>query len=251
MVMSIAPGGGLLLRFPDGRVEQFATLRDAHRAACASELDLLVEDEVYEVHGEQRARRGRLSLRYPADRGKGHAVLVLSHTDEDRHSALRGAYQDFLELAEAYAGDPGDFLKAWRFIDHHPTFWTAQRIDEDPWTWSTSGYCSRIDQEVWREGEQFGHGGVGPVLVSLRAGGHVPEDSGRGTRYKDHYADWRLEVTALTFEKAILLLAQRVALCFERDGTPKPDEEVGLDEPKWVREVKSRIADLDVGDDPE
>ena len=48
MVMSVVDEGTLRLRFPDGRIESFDTLPEAHRAALDSDLDLFVEDNVFE-----------------------------------------------------------------------------------------------------------------------------------------------------------------------------------------------------------
>lgn len=245
MVMSVVDEGTLRLRFPDGRIESFDTLPEAHRAALDSDLDLFVEDNVYEALGDDRSRRHRLLFGYPSEGNDGYTTMVMSYTDDDRHAGLRAAYEAFLDAAAEYVATPGDFPRAWRFIDQHPAFWTAPNLDQHPWLWETSGYCSRITQFVRRHEEELGQGGVGPALVSLDAGGHVPEDTGRGTRYRDHYADWRLEVTAHSFEEAILLLAERVEMCFDHEGNPKSEDQINLPVPDWVQQLKSRVADVD------
>lgn len=241
IVMSLVDGELLRLRYPDGREDTFDRLPAAHEAARQTDWDLFVADEVFEHYDDGRMM-GQLT--YPSGRD-GFVTMVISWTDGERHEALQRDYQDFVKIAAAYEADPRDFYLAWRFIDRHPAFWTAYDLDGHPWHWETDGYCSKLTQTVWRRDEELGRGGVGPVIVSVAAGGHVPEDKGRGHRYKDHYADWQLEVDASTFEEAILLLAGRVELCFERDGTPKPEEQIPLEKPGWVTTLESRIAELD------
>lgn len=243
VVLGLAPDRiALELRFPHGTVTRFASLRDAGEAAHASGLDLGIDADVYTVHGTSRL--GGLGLSYPSGRGGGYTTLVLASTDADRHRRLREGYRGFLNAADDYEREPSDMVGAWRFVDRHPAFWTAPDLEARPWHWDQDGYCSRILQSVWREGEEF-DAPSGPVRVTLEAGAHVPEDRQRGTRYRDHYADWRLEVTSVSFEEAFLILADRVHQCFTRAGDSRPDAETGLAEPAWIAEVRRRLADAD------
>lgn len=233
-VLDLSSDDQLTLRSPGGRLETFGSLPEAHEAARDAEGDLRITDAVLERFGDG-------PLVYDSEDGDGYSDVVFSYTDADRLTHLQCAYRDFLDIAKAYEADPTDFFCAWRFVDRHPAFWTAPDLDRRPWHWDVSGYASRLTLSVWRQDEELGRGGVGPVIVSREAGGHVPVDEQRGTRYRDHSRDWRLGVDAHSYEHAIILLAERVAMCFELDGSVRPADAVALDKPSWVTEFESWV----------
>lgn len=64
---------------------------------------------------------------------------------------------------------------------------------------------NRVELSAWR-------GDDGATEIGLETGSHTPEMT-------DHFHDPGLDVTAPTFEKAVLELARQVAITFSDDGS--------------------------------
>lgn len=219
----------MILTYLDGTEEMFTDLPTLDEAIRASGEEVSIDKEVYELFGE------RYMLSYPIEGGKYFAVIS-SITDEDRYALLQETYSYALMNIDSYRDDPS-FMNAWKLVNTHPAFWLARNIHTHPWSWQTSGHCSQLRQELdWTEE-------TGPI-ISLSTGGHVPKElSDDQPAYSQHYGDWRLEVAGLTFEEAIMALADRVVLCFNDDGTNKPEDEIELPIPEWVLELEERLSD--------
>ncbi len=101
----------------------------------------------------------------------------------------------------------------------------------------------KVHQSVWKDR----HCDSDPeqVLVGLEAGSHVENNDKGEPTYNSHYGDWRLEVVGNTFEEAVVKLAARVVLCFNNDGTDKPEDSIDLPKPQWVAELEERLDEID------
>lgn len=238
VLSTVEEDGKRILRVtaPDGEFTDFQKLAEVDRARHSGGWDLTIEDDVYEHFSEGR-RHGMLT--YPSERD-GYVGMLMAHSDGKRRASLERAYAEFLEAKQLYEWDPKDFVKAWQFIDSHPAFWTAYDLEEHPWYWETQGYCSKLRQYVSASSRD------GLPVVSLEAGGHVPEaTSPKGKAYSEHYGDWRLEVRARSFEEAILELAFRVSRAFDAQGNSLSEDEFPYEAPEWINELRERIADGD------
>lgn len=234
-VLSLTEDGKRLALSYAGNTREFDTLQEAYDALRENDLDLLIDDAVYPVFGEDNLRGLGLSLPSEED---GFTTMVMSFTDEDRHNSLRRGYKSFLEIAENYSKNPSDFATAWEFINSHPAFWVTHDVENSPWNWSQGGHMSKVTQWV-------GKTKLGKTFVSLETGSHVEKKSYGVKAYATHYGDWRLEVSGLTFEEAVIKLASRVAICFDNEGNDKPDAGEILEsvKPEWVYDLESRLAD--------
>lgn len=237
VLSTLEENGELILRVtsPDGETTGFQKISEVDNARHKGGWDLTIEDDVYERFGKGRDY-GMLSYELEDSRYVG---MLMAHSDGKRRATLERAYADFLEDKQLYDWAPRDFVKAWRFIDSHPAFWTAHDLDEHPWYWETEGYGSKIRQYIYASKDG------GPV-VQLEAGGHVPHATHpEGKRYSEHYGDWRLEVRARSFEDAILELAFRVSRAFDAQGNSLDESEFPYDAPEWIKELRERISEDD------
>lgn len=225
------------ITFPDGARESFDSLREADGRLCSTEFDTTITDK----RSEPDELLGRGSVTYSTE--NGYTGVIFAYTDADRRASLQDDYKDSRKAIEAYLADPQDFAKAWTMIDQHPAFWTFMTGPKSPWYWNTSGYCSKIRQSVYTDKS-------GNPYIVLEAGGHVPTrqnfDTGEDdVNYTEHYGDWRLELSAPTFEEAIKKLAGRIAICFNPDGTDREGAYEILEDskPEWIRDLEGQIAD--------
>jgi len=232
-------GKSLELISVDGTSQIFSELKDAHKVILSSDKDLFIDESVYNLFPESQG----FMLTYPSEGGKGYTTLVMSHTDEDRHKSLRSSYKDSLFYIEKYEAEPNDFFNAYHLIDSHPAFWIVADLVENPWYWSQEGYMGKVHQHVWKD--RHCESDPEQTMVALEAGSHVEKDSEGKPSYNSHYGDWRLEVVAKTFEEAVIALAARVVLCFNSDGTDKPEDSIDLPKPKWVVELEERLDEHD------
>jgi hypothetical protein len=230
--------------------------------------DVVFAPEVAAGLGEAETRELGGSLSIPERRADGSIRgyrMLLANCDDERLALLECAYEDFLETDQAWRADPS-FYNSWVWLDTHPAFWTRSGHagglvglvgpggSEDPrsskwpgrlWDWETSGHCGSLcvcpvlDEDT------------GAVAITVEAGGHVPDQerlTASGTvvvegAYLEHYRDSRLEVSASSYEEAIMELAGKVDRFFAPDGEPRPD--VPYEKTAWEVELERRIRDLD------
>ena len=221
----------LRLTEPDGSYQDFATVAEVASAQRNSELDLAIEQDVYEHFAD-----GYRSLSYPVER-KGYVGMLFGYTDERRRKSLESAYRYSLENQNRYAEDPTDFLRAYRFIDTHPAFWTTFDLEKHPWHWETNGYCGKLRQFVSGRDD-------GSYRFALDGGGHVEHSTGDGrSAYSEHYGDWRLEARGNSFEEAILDFAARLVLAYDSEGNGLSEDGFPYPIPEWVQDLRRIDAD--------
>jgi len=218
----------------DNKKLEYEDIASAHEAINEVDYDLIADQSAVKQLG---GRRGFLT--YKTD--DGNYGVILDHTDEDRRRGLETNFEDFLNVAKTYHDDPHDFLKSWNYINDHPVFWT--RLKDSFWHWETTGYLTNHAHfGVWED--------EGKVLYSIDAGGHVEGSLDHVEPYVTHYADWRLEVVDISFEKAVIQLAERVAICFHDDGTDRENAKEILErvKPQWVTDLEQRLNDAKPSD---
>lgn len=222
---------------PEGETINFKGLKEADEARHSNDWDLAIEDEVYEHFGKDRAHG---MLTYELEE-LGYVGMLMGQSDAKRRASLERDYADFLEAKQLYDSDPENLVKAWRFIDCHPAFWTAYNLDKHPWHWETYGYGSKIRQEVYASSKD------GLPVVSLEAGGHVPHAATPNTTaYSEHYGDWRLEVRARSFEEAIIELAFRTSKAFDAQGNSLGEEDFPYATPEWIKDLRVSLSEEDL-----
>lgn len=231
-LLAVTADNRLELIQPDGSAQVFDTLEEAYNASRENDLDLNIAPAVAEREGE----KDTFFLSFPSERD-GFRTMVMGYTDQDRLDSLKRGYGDFLENAKRYAEAPEDFVKAWRFLDTHPAFWTAMDLQEKPFYLAQEGHANKLRLSVYRDN--------GETVVELETGSHVPPE------YATHYGDWRLEITASTYELAVVELAKRVALTHNLDGTDAEGADEIFEKPNWVKDLEERLEeykDLDEED---
>lgn len=230
-LLAVTADNKLELIQPDGSARVFDTLKDAYNASRESDLDLNIAPEVAAREGE----KDTFFLSFPSE-DKRFSTMVMGYTDQDRIDSLKRSYGEFLEYAKSYASNPEDFVKAWRFLDTHPAFWTASDLKGHPFYWAQEGHANKLNVSVYRH--------EGETVIELETGSHVPPE------YTTHYGDWRLEVAAETYELAIIELAKRVALTHNLDGTDVEGADEIFEKPNWVKDLEERLEEYkDLGEE--
>lgn len=191
----------------------FATLEEAYDFAHEVDtVDLTVGGITYEgeVPEPYEQWEDATWIITPVEDGT-HRLLMFNH-DALGYRDLQVAYTNWLEIATAYdTSDGDDFYHAYLFVDNHPAFWirglthdrTVEHIQNNPFNWSTSDYFHGMLEHD------------GSHVHSFEAGSHVEPE------YREHYADYDLEVDAPSYEDGIIALAQKISAKFHHDGSQR------------------------------
>lgn len=216
-----------------GEKEEFDDFSAVADALDAHYGDYLFDPSVHEALKETNPFDIEIGIGLPLENGM--VRLLIGMDDKIRKMTLREGYRAFLKTAQNYALER-NFINAWHFIDRHPAFWTANDLENSPFTWNQSGHMSQVSVYV-EQNEQ------GEPVVILETGAHVP-DGENSKPYSTYYADWRLEVEGATYEEAVIALADRVNICYDVDGNPRPDADERLlsSKPEWVATLEERLA---------
>lgn len=211
--------GGFVIEDPDGgRSDVYPTLAAAYDGFDRAVLgrNIVFSDDC--VAAEEGAEELLGGVVLP----NGRFLIVF--TDADELALLQEAYRSWQDVYEEWRQDPKDFVKAFYFLEQHPAFW-VRATEERTFSWHTAAGAPR---EVcpWRDDQ-------GNVGVSMELGAHVAPE------YTTHYHDIRLDVTAGSYEEAVVELATRVDLFFDKDGVER--EGVPFEEPEWMIEVRRRL----------
>ena len=150
----------------------------------------------------------------------------LSFTFDDRERIDKYSYWVFLQINEQYEKDREDWVTAYRWLKNHPAFY--HRYESNMNDWATDDGLDDIYQNVGRDDQ-------GGALVKLEHGTW----EGKG-RTGQRSVDFRLSVTASSFEEAFVLLAKRVRKNFSTDGVDYGKQE---DLPVWYEELVARLRD--------
>lgn len=213
----------------------FPTLDGAYDWACSENLNFDISPS---IPGEENGW-----VFGPVERALG-GRLYFSSTDQDKMMLLQYAYQEFLQAAEGYLANPTDFLRSYRFLDHHPAFWVredrprrGQREELNPtWDWKTGGHAMALWQCPMALGpqdseEQRAHYPLG-YSWAMEAGGHVLPG------LQHHYHDLRLDVYGTSLEDAHTQLAALVHKFFNLDGTEREGVEYEKSELELTLEAR-------------
>jgi hypothetical protein len=146
------------------------------------------------------------------DTDNGRVRLLVSITSEDIEDILKHDYLEWLTVVSIdYNMDPEDFVKAHKFLSHHPMFW-VKGTKEKSFQWATDLGLDNMSINVWADEE------TGKPVVFLEHGQHH-EDG-----YTYFYRDVRIFVQEETFEKAIIAMAAKVNAVFDLDGNERAVE---------------------------
>lgn len=172
------------------------------------------------------------SLTYKRE-GERTSRLLISHTSADSEYLAKAGYLGFLNTAEAYLGNPDDFLLSWEFINHHPAFWYRWNENHEH-AWTTDNGVSKMWIQPTLNDE-------GNLVFMMEAGAAVPP--ARTT----HYHDFRLDVWAPTYENGIIQTAALVHKFFHLDGSERENVEYQKSELELI--LEQRINELSQDDE--
>ena len=153
--------------------------------------------------------------------------LLLSFTDADQLRLQKYGYWCFLELDKKYQENPEDFYLAYHWLDSHPAFY--YRYENNLNRWEQGRGLQEVTQNVIK-------GDDGEIAIVLEHGANSNKDRVGTSRY----ADFRLDVTASTFEEAYIKLAAAVNANFTSDGI---DREIKGETPEWAKAIVSEIGE--------
>jgi hypothetical protein len=148
---------------------------------------------------------GTLNYQEPPKAGRPVTnTMYFSRTWKDTVLLAKTHYFHFLKIAKQYETNPRNFPLAWNFINGHPAFW-IRNANTNNWKLYTNAY---ITMNV------FGSS-TGEAEVTL-------EHGGANTDRTAHYGGYsELEVSAESYESAIIMLARAVHKTFNYDGSRK------------------------------
>lgn len=129
--------------------------------------------------------------------------FLIAITEIDKVLMLKYQLLTFYQIAEQYHNDPNNFTNALNFIEKHLIFWTRNYGGRD-WEYHFTPWV------------EFATNEKGKPICMLEAGEHHVESN-----YTETCHDYRLDVYAPTYEKAIIKLAKRITKYYNDDGTEK------------------------------
>lgn len=186
----------------DENVVEFDTIVEAYDyASTLKDRYQVVLNSSVNGHG------GKLiSLGFLCDSKDGSSRLLSNVTTEDLEDIMKHDYLEWLtKVSVDYNSDPEDFLKAHKFLTHHPLFWVKGK-KEKSFQWATDLGLDKMSINIWAHEE------TGKPVIFLEHGQHH-EDG-----YTHYYHDPRIFVREETFEKAIVAMAKKVNAVFDLDG---------------------------------
>lgn len=147
------------------------------------------------------------------DEDKGNVRLLVSVTTEDLENMMKHDYLEWLTVVSIeYNMDPEDFVKAHKFLSHHPMFW-VKGTKEKSFHWATDLGLDKMSINVWASEK------TGKPVVFLEHGMHHEKG------YTHYYHDDRIFVREETYEKAVIAMAKKVNAVFDLDGNERATEE--------------------------
>lgn len=187
----------------DEDVVEFNTIVEAYNyASTLKDQYQVVFDSSVDGHGGRLVSLGFLCK---ADK-EGSSRMLPNVTTEDLEDILKHDYLEWLtEISVDYNADPEDFLKAHKWLTHHPLFWVKGK-KEKSYQWATDLGLDKMSINIWAHEE------TGKPVIFLEHGQHH-EDG-----YTYYYHDTRIFVREENFEKAIVALAKKVNAVFDLDG---------------------------------
>jgi hypothetical protein len=155
--------------------------------------------------GDAQDLMGTLGYEEPFKEGRPRSnQMYFSHTWKDTLMLAKTNYFHFLKLVKQYEDKPRNFPVAWNFINSHPAFW-IRNAGTNNWTLFNNKHISMY---------VFGSAS-GEAEVSLEHG------SANKERTAHYGGDADLEVSAESYETAIIMLARAVHKKFNYDGSRK------------------------------
>lgn len=155
-----------------------------------------------------------VSVGFLCDSNEGDvSYRVLSNlTSGDVEDILKHDYLEWLTgIVVEYHNDPDDFIKAHKFLTHHPLFW-IKGTKEKSFHWATDMGLDKMSINVWANSE------TGKPVFFLEHGQHH-EDG-----YTHYYHDPRIFVREETYEKAVVAMAKKVNAVFDFAGYERNEE---------------------------
>lgn len=130
--------------------------------------------------------------------------LLPAVVEEDKNLAVKFSYLKWLtEDSLNYINNPGNFSKAYLFLNNHPLFWFKHSKGTSA-NWETQkgmNYAKKIEPKDQN------------TMVTLQHGGHSPDD-----HYTRHNLDHRITSCEETYEQAVIAMAKKVHELYDLDG---------------------------------
>lgn len=211
--------GNMIIVGTDGEITPAADLRDA---------DAKLKGKDFQISKKFYAKYAPTAKNLSYDNEDGTVSMMFPRDDYSRISFLESDFQEFLEATEEYLKEPGNFVKAFSFIQRHPALWTRPS-EANPWVWQTEDGVRSVRIYVY---EDYSDG----YAVELEAGEHVKPD------FLNHYHDPALDTKASTYESAIVKLAYAMLNRYTLEGDARDE---APEEPlPWLQEFEAQIMKL-------
>lgn len=200
-------------------------LQELYDEYNSDEVDVVLDDS---VNGHGGNLMGGMFF-CEAEPGAKTARLLLGMDDEEREALLKSKYKSFMECQHpAYIADPGNWVFAYNWLQHHPVFWYRTEVEPTS-RWITDDGLKSLWVAVSTRDN-------GTPVVMMEHGAHVEDD------YTHHYHDFRLDVYASNFEDGYVQTAKLVHKFFNPDGTER--EGVEYEKSELELELERRVAEL-------
>jgi hypothetical protein len=183
---------------------EFNTIVEAYDYGCElrKQYDVALDSSV-DGHG---GRLTQVGFMCDAHDNTGNYRVLSNLTSENIEDMLKHDYLEWLtEISVDYNTDPEDFLKAHKWLSHHPLFW-VKGTKEKSFHWATDMGLDKMSVNVWANSE------TGKPVIFIEHGQH--HEAG----YTNYYHDTRIFVREETYEKAIVAMAKKVNAIFDLDG---------------------------------
>lgn len=107
---------------------------------------------------------------------QGNQRMYMSSSDTNLKNILVSDYQESISAEQSYLENPEDVVRAYNYIDLHPSMWTRLKESDDRFHWSTSSAVSNLQLSIYRSDDS-----ATGVIVEIEGGDHVADDDYRST----------------------------------------------------------------------
>lgn len=206
-----------LLSFKEGKFhtshdnQEFDKILDAYKHLQEDTGCQIVLDDSLEGHGGYMHSGAFIYESEVSGRTSVRRILYPRTTENDMFNLQAEFFFWLHETVLNYEANPTDFVQAHIFLTRHPVFWHKIKKRKS-FLWRTENGLNGLVVEVgYNPGTQV-------PLVTLITGAHDPE-----SHYTMFRPEGRLVVRGVSYEEAIVKLAEKVHEFYDPDGTDRTE----------------------------
>ena len=168
---------------------------------------------VWDVDSEDESRIVMITTPVEDSEGsrQGNERMYMSSSDTNLKNILVSEYQESISAEQSYLENPEDVVRAYNYIDLHPSMWTRVKESDDRFHWSTHSAVSNLELSIYHSDDS-----ATGVIVEIEGGDHVAADD-----YRSTCLNLALTAYGETWEKAIIDFAGNLYRDYHIDGTMK------------------------------